>query len=168
MLEIRKAIADDTSQLAEVMKSAEESGYMLFNPGERKVSVEGFANFIDKINIEVRSALFVACENGKISGYMIVQQDKPERISHRAYLVVGVHSESRGKGIGKALFSHVEEWARKVGFHRLDLTVIAENKAAVGLYQKMGFQIEGIKQDSLLINGQFIDEYYMAKLIGRN
>jgi len=29
----------------------------------------------------------------------------------------------------------------------------------------MGFEKEGIKKDSLLVNGEYVDEYYMAKLL---
>lgn len=57
------------------------------------------------------------------------------------------------------------DWAKKVHLHRLDLTVIAKNDAAIALYKKMGFEIEGVKRDSLLINNEFVDEYYMSKLI---
>jgi RimJ/RimL family protein N-acetyltransferase len=33
------------------------------------------------------------------------------------------------------------------------------------LYQKMGFQVEGIKKDSLLVDGVYVDEYYMGKIL---
>ena len=32
------------------------------------------------------------------------------------------------------------------------------------LHQKMAFQIEGIKKDSLLVDGVYVDEYYMGKI----
>jgi RimJ/RimL family protein N-acetyltransferase len=165
MVKIRKGTNSDAEQIVRVIKSAEESGYMLFDPGERKVMPESFAKFIDATNEHEKSGIFVAEENGQILGYMFVQNEKPKRILHRAYIVVGVHSDSRGKGIGKALFIHMMDWAKKVHLHRLDLTVIAENDAAVALYKKMGFEIEGIKRDSLFINNEYIDEYYMSKLI---
>ncbi|MBS4200063.1 GNAT family N-acetyltransferase [Bacillus sp. FJAT-49732] len=165
MLEVRKAIISDASQVVAVIKNAEESGFMLFSPGERKVSAEAFAKYIDSINRHDKSGIFVACENEQILGYMIVQNEKPQRIAHRAYVVIGVHSKSRGKGVGKALFTYVIEWAKQISLHRLDLTVIATNEVAINLYKKMGFEIEGIKRDSLFIDGEFVDEYYMSILI---
>lgn len=42
---------------------------------------------------------------------------------------------------------------------------MSHNKAGVALYKKQGFEIEGTKRHSLLVNGQFVDEYYMAKLL---
>lgn len=165
MVEIRKAVKSDAALIIEVMKNAEASGNMLFDPDERKIAVEPFAKFIETVNENEKSGIFIASEKNQTVGYLIVQNEKPRRISHRAYIVVGVHSASRGKGIGRALFLHVIDWAKEVGLHRLDLTVIAENEAAIALYKKMGFIIEGTKRDSLLIDGKYIDEYYMSKLI---
>lgn len=165
MIGIREAAKNDAKQLVEVMKNAEESGFMLFDPGERKIEVEAFAEFIEATNTQEKSRIFVACEKERILGYLMVQNEKPRRISHRGYVVIGIHSDSRGKGIGKSLFSHVIAWAKKVNLHRLDLTVITENDAAVALYKNMGFEIEGIKRESLVIDNNYVDEYYMSKLI---
>jgi RimJ/RimL family protein N-acetyltransferase len=49
--------------------------------------------------------------------------------------------------------------------HRLELTVVTENQAGLQLYKKMGFEIEGTKRQSLYIDGKFVDEYYMSKLV---
>ena len=49
--------------------------------------------------------------------------------------------------------------------HGLELTVMTHNTAGIALYKKQGFAIEGTKRHSLLINGQFIDEFYMSKLL---
>ncbi|WP_367619249.1 GNAT family N-acetyltransferase [Planococcus shenhongbingii] len=165
MIEIREAARNDAEQLAEVMKNAEESGYMLFDPGEREIVLESFAAFIEATNQQEKSRIFIVCEKKRIIGYLIARSEKPKRISHRAHLVIGIHSDSRGKGIGKALFLHMLDWAKKVNLHRLDLTVVAGNEAAVALYKKMGFEIEGVKRDSLVINNHYVDEYYMSKLI---
>lgn len=165
MIGIREAAKNDAEQLIEVMKNAEESGFMLFDPGERKIEVEPFAEFIEATNTQEKSRIFVACEKERILGYLMVQNEKPRRISHRGYVVIGIHSDSRGKGIGKSLFIHVVTWAKKVNLHRLDLTVVTENDAAVALYKNMGFEIEGIKRDSLVIDNNYVDEYYMSKLI---
>lgn len=42
---------------------------------------------------------------------------------------------------------------------------MCHNEAALHLYEKNGFQREGIKKNSMVVNGQFVDEYYMAKLL---
>ncbi|WP_309247700.1 GNAT family N-acetyltransferase [Priestia flexa] len=63
------------------------------------------------------------------------------------------------------LFQQLEEWAKEQQIHRLELTVVVENVIAIHLYKKIGFQIEGTKKHSLRINGQYVDEYIMSKLL---
>jgi len=165
MVEVRKALSSDAEKIVNVMTDAEESGFMLFAPQEREVNPEKFATYIDAIHSNAKSGIFVAYEGEQIVGYLIVQNEKPQRIAHRAYLVIGIHSNWRGQGIGKALFTYVIAWAKQVGLHRLDLTVIAANEVAVHLYKKMGFEIEGVKRHSLFIDNNYVDEYYMSLLL---
>ncbi|WP_407927862.1 GNAT family N-acetyltransferase [Gracilibacillus suaedae] len=48
---------------------------------------------------------------------------------------------------------------------RMELTVAASNRSAVALYKKIGFEIEGTKRKALLVENEYLDEYYMAKLL---
>lgn len=165
MIEIRKAKIVDAEEIISVMSNAEQSGFMLFAPGERKMAPRDLAKYIETLNNQTKSGMFIATEGNRILGYMIIQNEKPKRIAHRAYIVIGIHSDSRRKGVGKALFTSVLSWAKQVELHRLELTVIATNETAVHLYKKMGFEIEGVKKDSLFIDGQYVDEYYMSRLL---
>lgn len=65
------------------------------------------------------------------------------------------------------LFAALAAWACEQGLHPLDLTVMAHNTAALSLYQKIGFVIEGTRKDSLRVNGMYVDEYAMAKILAR-
>ena len=162
---IREARREDAEGIIAVMRNAEESNFMLFGPGERKLEPKQFAIFIDKICNKFNSALFIAEIEHKIVGYLIVQGDTPSRIAHRAYIVIGIHSDFRGRGIGTALFTKLDDWAKDKGIHRLELTVMVDNTVGVALYKKMGFEIEGTKRHSLCVNGSYVDEYYMSKLL---
>jgi RimJ/RimL family protein N-acetyltransferase len=55
------------------------------------------------------------------------------------------------------------DWRRHAS--RLELTVMAHNSRAIGLYQRTGFSVEGRRAECLLIDGQFIDELYMATVL---
>ena len=37
---------------------------------------------------------------------------------------------------------------------------------AKGLYEKQGFSVEGVRPKSMLVNGSYVDEYYMGKILG--
>ena len=162
---IRQAVESDAPRILPVMKDAEESGFMLFAPGERQMKQETLTKFINTFNNASKSGFFVAEDNDDILGYLLVKAENLSRTSHRAMIAIGVHSNSRGKGVGSKLFEHVISWAKQVQLHRLELTVIETNEHAIKLYKNMGFEVEGIKRDSLLIDGQYVNEIYMAKLL---
>jgi len=82
-----------------------------------------------------------------------------------SYIIIGILQEFTGQGIGGQLFTALEEWAHQTSITRLELTVMTHNKAGLALYKKRGFEIEGTKKHSLLVNGHYADEYYMAKLL---
>ena len=65
------------------------------------------------------------------------------------------------------LLEEVVEWAQAGGIlRRLQLTVQTRNQAAVHLYQKYGFVIEGRQERGAYIEeGEFIDVYLMGRLI---
>ena len=65
------------------------------------------------------------------------------------------------------LLEGVLEWAQAGGIlRRLQLTDQTRNQAAVHLYQKHGFIIEGRQERGAYIEeGKFIDVYLMGKLI---
>lgn len=163
-MNIREARADDTLAIMKTMADVEASGYMLFAPGERKMNERALQAFIENIVMAPTSAFFVAVVEDVV-GYLIVRSEDLRRTSHRASIVIGVHSSYRGKGIGEALFQHVIQWAKEKQLHRLELTVIERNKRAIHLYEKMGFHIEGIRRDALWIDNVFVNELYMSRLL---
>jgi RimJ/RimL family protein N-acetyltransferase len=82
---------------------------------------------------------------------------------HELRIVIGIREAYTGQGIGTRLFTGIEAWARKAGVGRLHLTVEADNARALALYHKMGFTIEGHIARAVQIQGQWVDDYVMAK-----
>lgn len=58
----------------------------------------------------------------------------------------------------------MNDWAEEKNITRLELTVICENEVAKRLYTNSGFEIEGIKRKSVCVDGECLDEYYMARV----
>lgn len=163
---IRHATLEDARQITALMEKVENtSSYMLHEVGERNLTVEGWLSRLKQIETEKNSAVLLAEKSNQLIGYLIAIGGRARRKAHSAYLVIGIHPDFRGQGIGTALFKELDNWARKQYIHRLELTVVVENVAGIALYQKAGFEIEGLKKDALKIGDAFVDEYYMAKLI---
>jgi RimJ/RimL family protein N-acetyltransferase len=138
---------------------------MLLKPGERKIVEEEQKKRIAIIKKSYNSTIFIAEEDKQLIGYLIAMGGSVKRNKHSVYLVIGILAEYRGRGIGTKLFEQLEKWAKEHNIHRLELTVVTQNQAGLQLYKKMGFEIEGTKRKSLYIDGKFVDEYYMSKLL---
>ena len=138
---------------------------MMMEPDERKIDVEQQKNRIQSLLTSGNSMIFVAEHDKELVGYLAAYGGEFRRNRHKAHIVVGILQKFTGKGIGTALFIEAERWARQVGIHRLELTVMSHNRAGLALYKKMGFFVEGIAKDSLLVEGTYVDEYYMAKIL---
>jgi RimJ/RimL family protein N-acetyltransferase len=163
---IREINVEDAEQLTSLIHQVEaESDYMMMEAGERQSTPEKQRQRIQSMEKSENSTILVAEDDGKLVGYMFVIGGTARRTRHSAYLVVGILAEYRGQGVGTKLFEKLDVWAAQQQIHRLELTVVTRNKAALALYKKMGFAVEGTKRDSLLINGEYADEFYMAKLV---
>ncbi len=163
---IREIRMEDAKNLLILIKEVEStSAFMLMEPGEREMTLEQQQKRIETIDNQKNSTIFVAEEDGKLIGCLFVMGGSVKRTKHSAYLVIGILQEFRGKGIGTILFNHATNWATKHNISRLELTVVTENESGVALYKKSGFDIEGTKRNSLMINDKAYEEYYMAKLL---
>lgn len=165
-MEFRRAAAGDGARLAALIKHVEAtSEFMMYGAGERNLTADQQEGMIAKLASDSNSAMFVAEKDGDLIGYLFAIGGGAPRKRHCAYLVAGIAEAHRGSGAGTRLFEELLTWASQAGIHRLELTVISHNEAGIALYKKMGFEIEGTKHHSLFIDGSYIDEYYMYKLI---
>ncbi|MEH7380988.1 GNAT family N-acetyltransferase [Bacillus sp. JJ1533] len=163
---VREIIPADAEEFVRLTQQVETtSDYMLWEAGERKASPDQQRKMIERINSEENSTILVAEEEGRLIGFLMAIGGHARRNKHSVYIVIGILSDARGKGVGTQLFNELEKWALTHQIHRLELTVVTQNVAGLSLYKKMGFEIEGTKRHSLLIDGVFVDEYYMSRLL---
>ncbi|HEY1293300.1 MAG TPA: GNAT family N-acetyltransferase [Chloroflexota bacterium] len=78
---------------------------------------------------------------------------------------MAVHDDFQGRGVGSALMAAMLELADGwLGLRRLELEVWADNAAAIHLYEKYGFVIEGTGRQFGRRAGELVDALYMARL----
>ncbi len=89
------------------------------------------------------------------------------RRQHAASLGMGVHDDFTGRGVGTFLMAAMVDAADNWhDIKRLELTVYTDNDAAVRLYEKFGFEKEGLLRSFGYRDGQYVDAYTMARLRG--
>lgn len=161
---IREITIQDAQNYLDMLYQLDvETNNMMFEPGERTTTLQ---NMEDRINNNQNNLLLVAEDenNHQIVGFLACDRGFANRIKHRAYIVIGILKDYRNQQIGSKLFERLDQWAKENKLIRLELTVMAHNGSAIRLYEKMGFKKEGLKEKSMLVGGQFVDEYYMAKI----
>jgi RimJ/RimL family protein N-acetyltransferase len=163
---IREIREDDAeAYLALCNRLDEETNFRMYEPGERGTSPEQQRRTIRDVLAWDNSTILVAEQDGALVGCLEAYGGKFHRDRHSVYIAVGVLQAYTGKGVGTQLFIELERWALEREVHRLELTVMVDNQRAIALYQKMGFEIEGRKRHALRVDGVFMDEYLMARLL---
>lgn len=167
-MEYRQITVGDAKAYLDMMRAIdEETDMMLLEPGERIYDVEQSERMIAAA-LERGDFFLVASEGGLLAGFISAERGIYRRIRHTAYIVTGIRKPYRNRGIGTEFFARLNAWAEDHGVTRLELTVRKANEAAIHLYQKSGFVIEGLRKQSMCVSGAYADEYYMAKFIPEN
>lgn len=110
--------------------------------------------------------LLVALVKGRVVGHVgIHAAGKSIRRRHAAMIGMGVHDEYHGQGVGSALLAAALDLADNwMQISRVELTVFVDNTAAIALYRKFGFEIEGTHRQYAFRAGDWADTYSMARL----
>ncbi|MNJ36144.1 putative acetyltransferase YhhY [compost metagenome] len=163
MLITRIELSDAADFLKMQLQLDKETKYMMYESGERLNQVQPVKEMIQHFHSS-GSLLALARTRKEIAGFIGAKRGNCNRTIHSAHVVIGVLSKYQGQGTGKRLMLHLNEWAMSNKITRLELTVMAHNERAIALYTYSGFKQEGIKKNSMLVDGKYVDEFYMAKL----
>lgn len=152
--------------LALIARVESETDFLMREPGEQPLWARDLAAFQATGN----STVFVAEADGALVGHLSAHGGRFRRNRGVVTLAVGVLRDWNGRGIATRLFEAAEAWARRIGVHRLELTVVETNARARALYDRLGFADEGRMRDTLRDTprgkGAWRSERLMAKFIG--
>lgn len=149
-MHIRNTIPADAEPLAALIDSVtRERLYLSATVG---FSVEATRAHI--VAIQDSEGVHVVAEHADILvGWCDIMPHPWEGMRHVGRLGMGVHRHHRGKGIGERLIRAALESAFERGLARVELEVFATNKAAIALYEKVGFELEGRKVAARKLDG---------------
>ncbi|GAB2849786.1 GNAT family N-acetyltransferase [Actinocorallia aurea] len=122
-------------------------------------------HFFDRFHLP--DHFLVAEREGALIGFLRLVQPvlQPTAAHVRQIQGLGVDHAARGQGVGLALLDAACAEARRQGARRLTLRVLSGNTAARRLYERAGFHIEGILREEFLIDGGYVDDVLMARLL---
>ena len=103
---------------------------------------------------------------GEIAGVLYLKSSSRPRLRHLGEFGLSVRKKHWGKGIGTLLLQSMLEWAAATKIIRkINLYVHKTNTKAIALYEKFGFEKEGLIRREIFFNGEFHDTYVMGVLI---
>jgi putative acetyltransferase len=112
-----------------------------------------------------RAVKLVALHQGSVIGNIGLEQFSRIRRSHAGSFGMGVAVAWQGKGVGSKLLAAALDVADNwMNLQRVELSVYADNEAAIGLYRKFGFETEGLFRDYAVRDGRLVDTLSMARL----
>ena len=165
-MDIRGAHLGDEEGLVQLFAALDsESPFMLYGLGDRETSIQEQALLIQSFAQSNSSILMIAEEESQIVGYISGHCGTAPRDHHALVLALGVIKPYWGKSVGKALLNGLERWAKARGVRRMELAVVEENIRARKLYEKVGFEYEGTRRNSFLLDGHLKNELWMGKLL---
>ena len=108
----------------------------------------------------------VAVQGDEIVGQLGLDVSQSPRRRHVATFGMGVKSTVQGRGVGSALVSAAVEVCEKwMNVSRIEIEVYTENLAAIKLYQKHGFVLEGTCRNYAFRHGKYVDAHVMARVM---
>jgi len=155
---------DDLHALCEATHAAiiDGGGFGWVNPPGRRALESYFRGVL----LVPERELFVARLDGTVVGsaHLVRPPRNNEAQSFAAQLMHSyVAPYARGHGLARMLTLGVEDRARELGYHILNLDVRETQEAAIRLYESLGYVRWGVHPEYALVRGQIVQGFYYYK-----
>lgn len=156
---IEKAKVSDAEAVLEYLKQVGgETDNLTFGEEGLPFSVEDEEKYIESIQNSKSDVMFLAKCDGKIIADASFSSVERERVKHRGEISMTVLKAYWGNGIGSKLMEKLIDFAKnEAGCEIVHLQVRSDNKRAIELYKKYGFEKIGQFKGYLKINGEYVD-----------
>ena len=144
--------------------------FMPIAPTDAGVPAEKEKSFRDAFAVPVgepgwRRGWIARDARGAVAGHIDLRAHPDAFTGHRCVLGMGVRRDLRRMGLASRLLAHATAWAAAQGLKWIDLQVLSINEAAVALYRREGFLMQGGKPDMYVIDGVSLGEVEMARRV---
>lgn len=164
MTVVRRLLPDDAEEYRSLRLEALQRHPEAFGSSHAEESPRPLSRFADRIAGGYIAGGFVDGRLDATAGLLISTQAK---LRHKGMLWgVYVRANRRGSGLADAvmtaLLAHAAEHVEQI-----HLSVAATNGRAIGFYKRLGFEAFGTEPRALKVDGVYIDELLMVKVMAR-
>ena len=131
---------DGKAVLDNFILTHEQTDYLLSYPDESTITEEQESQFLKKKSESDNEIEILAEVDGNVVGLAGLDSigDK-DKLRHRVDFGISIDQNYWNIGIGTALTNACIECAKKAGYEQIELNVVADNSAAIMMYEKVGF-----------------------------
>lgn len=165
IIQLRSPAAADAEVALKYLDTiTEETEFLLYNPGERTLSVEQEQQWLEGRMSDPRGVQIGAFKDGTLVGMVGISQAVPfNRGAHRASVGIAIVKDIWHLGLGTILMREAIAAAQRMGYEKLELAVCATNEHAKRLYDRYGFKTYGVCHHAFKYqDGRYDDEQLMA------
>ena len=109
------------------------------------------------------STMLVAVEESAVIGLLDFVGEVLAEERHVGTLGLSVDRRWRGKGVGTELVEALLVWAPTCGVSRIQIYCWENNPGAMRLYERIGFEREGVLRRAVIVDGEAIDVVLLAR-----
>ena len=164
-IEIRQVRIDDAEQIVAILNPIIAAG--TYTALDGPISVKDQRAFIEEF--PERGIFHVAVDRAerRVVGLQDVEPFAPalRAFDHVGGIGTFVDLSRRRSGIGRLLFQHTFAAAVAKDYEKLIAYVRADNPAALQAYLAQGFRVIGTASRHARINGRYVDEVLIEKLL---
>jgi ribosomal protein S18 acetylase RimI-like enzyme len=157
---------EDAHQMIEYLKqSSRDTDFMLRYPEEVTFTIEKEQTLLCDLANSSDSMMIAAFIDGVLAGNCSFAAIGPKlKVKHRCQMGIAIKKEYWCAGIGRILLEEAINQARECGFEQMELEVVSRNTRAIRLYEKVGFEVYGIRKNAMkLKDGTYYSELLMMK-----
>ena len=163
---IREAEIDDAEEMISYLNIVGgESDNLMHGSEGFKAPVEAVKRRIQAAHDADNSVILIALAGEKIIARAELDGYPGARLHHNARFSISVRKDYWNMKIGTTLMTKIIERAREMKLRNIELEVVADNKAAIALYHKMGFSDVGVYKNYWFANNVYRDAIVMQKCL---
>jgi len=167
LFQVRAAWPEDAGAIVDYLDIVlEDRMASIADRDEMMLDIWGEREHLRRISSNPLAIAVIAEQNREIIGFLTCEGGRRKKIAHVADIGMSVRQDWHRRGVGTAMLEYAESWARSTGkIRKLTLNVFEHNIAAVRLYEKHGFVVEGRLLGQIELDGTFQDLFLMAKYL---
>ena len=152
---VRRATKQDIPEIMELLKQVNKVHYD-GRPDLFKLATKYTEDELEAILNDDNTPVFVADKDGKVLGHGFCVFQRPANTKLLTDIVtlyiddICVDEKARGENVGRLIYDHIIDFAKKSGCYNVTLNVWSCNPGAMKFYEKLGLEPYKIGMEKIL------------------